>query len=144
MHKKYLVIGILATAAIVAAVTISNTFAASSDNNNGYGYGRMGMGRGAGQNYNSDAHQKMLDAINGNNYSQWKEARDQMGMGNRGMMSNINEQNFSQFSQAHRLMSEGKYDEARKIMQDLGMNCPMMGGQGQGSGGLGRGMMNNR
>jgi hypothetical protein len=33
----------------------------------------------------------------------------------------INDQNFSKFSEMHRLMLEGKYDEANKIREELGL-----------------------
>lgn len=52
------------------------------------------------------------------------------GWGN-GMMQNFDSNDFQKMSQVHNLMAQGKYDEARKIMQELGMgNCPMLGGNG--------------
>ncbi|OGI36052.1 MAG: hypothetical protein A2283_09895 [Lentisphaerae bacterium RIFOXYA12_FULL_48_11] len=50
-----------------------------------------------------------------------------------GMMRNFDSDDFQKMSQAHNLMAQGNFDEARKIMQDLGMgNCPMLNGNGNG------------
>lgn len=67
-------------------------------------------------------------------------------MGDKGgrAAGSVNEQNFEQFNQMHRLMADGKYDEARKIGQELGMmgqrrggssigGCPMHNGNGNGA-----------
>lgn len=65
-----------------------------------------------------------------------------------GMMRNFNSQDFQKMSEAHNLMAQGKIDEARNVMQELGMgNCPMMGDHNGNVGGMmggnGRGMMGN-
>jgi len=82
------------------------------------------------------------------------------GYGNMGaMMNNLDDADFQKMSEAHNLMAQGRYDEARKIMQDLGIsNCPMLNGSltdaGRGNtgngnyggmmgGGYGKGMMGN-
>ena len=79
------------------------------------------------------------------------------GYGFGGMMGNLDNNGYAKMVDAHNLMAQGKYDEARKIMQDLGVNCPMLGGNsninsnysnnsrnfGGMMGGYGRGMMGN-
>lgn len=70
-----------------------------------------------------------------------------------GMMGNLDSNGYNKMADAHNLMAQGKYDEARRIMQDLGVNCPMLGGNsnsvnrngnfGGMMGGYGRGMMGN-
>jgi len=59
-------------------------------------------------------------AQDGNNY----------GYGNMGArMSNLDSADFQKMSEAHNLMAQGRYAEARKSMQDLGIdNCPMLNG----------------
>jgi hypothetical protein len=59
----------------------------------------------------------MEEAFNNNNYAQWKELQ-----GNRGQVSQVvNEQNFARFAEAHRLMIQGKTEEATKIRAELGL-----------------------
>ncbi|HPN96926.1 MAG TPA: hypothetical protein PLK35_04130 [Candidatus Moranbacteria bacterium] len=71
-----------------------------------------------GPNYSPERHEKIVSAINNNDYNAWKEL-----MGNRGRVSQmINEQNFPRFAEMKRLMWEGKNDEADKIREELGLN----------------------
>ncbi|EKE10773.1 MAG: hypothetical protein ACD_15C00204G0025 [uncultured bacterium] len=55
---------------------------------------------------------------------------DNYGYGNMGsMMGNFDSNGFQKMSEAHNLMAQGKYNEARNIMQNFGMgNCPMLNG----------------
>lgn len=76
-------------------------------------------------------------------------------MGMMGRMMNWSDGDYQKMNDAHRLMREGKYDEARSIMKNLGMGgCPMwdndtwQGGSnnygdygGMMGGGYGSGMM---
>ncbi|NTW22317.1 hypothetical protein HGA34_02090 [Candidatus Falkowbacteria bacterium] len=61
-------------------------------------------------------------------YEAWRNA-----MGTRAGRATtvVNEQNFDKFTEMHRLMAEGKYDEAQKVRTDLGLGS---GNQGRGCG----------
>lgn len=58
-------------------------------------------------------------------YEAWRAA---MGDRNGRAAQVVTEKNFDRFSEMHRLMAEGKYDEAQKVRTELGL------GQGQGRG----------
>jgi len=74
---------------------------------------------------NSERHEQITQAIESNNYAQWKQL-----MGDRGATQKITDQNFSKFAEMHKLMQAGKWEEAGKIRQELGLGL----GQGQGNG----------
>lgn len=81
-----------------------------------------------GPNYSPERHEAMTKAFETNNYQAWAEL-----MQNRGRVTKvINQQNFARFSEAHRLMLEGKIDEAKQIRQELGLGLKNGSGQGQG------------
>lgn len=81
-----------------------------------------------GPNYSPERHEQMEKAFDNNDYNSWKNL-----MNGRGRVSQIiNEGNFKRFAEAHRLMEEGKNDEAGKIRQELGLG--QGGGNGQGKG----------
>jgi len=79
-----------------------------------------------GPNYSADRHEKMLAAFKNNDYQAWKAS---MGENGGRAAQVINQDNFAKFAQSHQLMLEGKYEEAQKIRQELGL------GQGMGRGG---------
>jgi len=83
-----------------------------------------------GPNYTPERHEQMLKAFESNNYAAWKAQ-----MGDRGAARKVTEQNFARFSEMHKLMLEGKTDEANAIRTELGL------GQKNGQG---RGMMGNQ
>lgn len=68
-------------------------------------------------NFSQTRYEAMQKAFESNDYNAWKEL-----MNGRGQVSDvINEGNFARFSEMHRLMLEGKYDEANKIREELGL-----------------------
>ncbi len=70
-----------------------------------------------GPNFSQARYEAMQKAFENNDYNAWKTL-----MNGRDQVSDvINEGNFSQFSEMHRLMLEGKYDEANKIREELGL-----------------------
>lgn len=83
-----------------------------------------------GPNYTAERHEAMTKAFENNDYNAWKAQ-----MGSRGATQKVTEQNFERFSQMHKLMLEGKTEEANKIRTELGL------GQGKGRG---QGMMNGQ
>lgn len=76
----------------------------------------MNNGNNNAANYNEDRHALMEKAFETNDYNLWKSQ-----MTGKGALSKINEGNFAKFAEAHRLTNEGKYDEANKIRQELGL-----------------------
>lgn len=96
-----------------------------------YSIGAFAYQGGAGQkgpNYTSERHAQMEKAFEGNDYSTWKELMNGRGRA----IEVINEGNFNRFSEAHRLMEEGKIDEANKIRQELGLGQAGEDGQNKG------------
>ncbi|MDD4761870.1 MAG: hypothetical protein PHZ25_02525 [Candidatus Pacebacteria bacterium] len=65
-------------------------------------------------------------ALENNDYSSWKSLVE-----GQKITETINEQNFSRFAEAHKLLSEGKQDEAKVIFEELGLK----NGVGMGFGG---------
>lgn len=84
-----------------------------------------------GPNYSPERHVAMTQAFEKNDYNTWKKLME--GKGNR-VMQVINEKNFAKFAQAHKLMLEGKNDEANKIRAELGLGLHNGSGMGQGMG----------
>jgi len=121
MKKKGIIIGSLVVAALASAAYAAETFAF-----------RAGDGQ-FGPNYTPERHAQMTKAFENNDYNAWKGL-----MGDRGATRVVNEQNFSRFAEMHKLMLDGKTDEANKIRQELGLAT----GRGQGMMGGQRG--NNR
>jgi hypothetical protein len=83
-----------------------------------------------GSNFSIERHADMQKAFENNDYNAWKEL-----MNGRGRVTDvINEGNFARFSEMHKLMLEGKYDEANKIREELGLgkinSNQLNGGQG--------------
>lgn len=115
MVKKGIVLGILGLTVVGVSVYGIGAFAAQ---------GRQGQ---FGPDYSSERHEKMQAAFENNDYASWREQ-----MGTRGASKVVTEENFARFSEMHKLMLEGKTDEANKIKAELGL------GQGKGRG---QGMM---
>lgn len=101
-----------------------------------------------GPNFSQERHEAMQKAFESNDYNAWKSL-----MNGRGRVTQvINEGNFARFSEMHRLMLEGKYDDANRIREELGLRgqnrnqdgngncgCPGGGGYGRKSGNGSRG-----
>ncbi|KKR44778.1 MAG: hypothetical protein UX02_C0002G0071 [Candidatus Moranbacteria bacterium GW2011_GWC1_45_18] len=70
-----------------------------------------------GPNFSVERHEAMQKAFENNDYNAWKSL-----MNGRGRVTEaINEGNFAKFSEMHRLMLDGKYDEANQIREELGL-----------------------
>lgn len=81
-----------------------------------------------GPNFSEERHNAMTKAFEKNDYNSWKVL-----MNGRGRVSQvINEKNFPKFAEAHKLMLQGKTEEASKIKQELGLG--LRNGMGQGAG----------
>ena len=92
-----------------------------------------------GPSYTEERHEAITNAFDNNDYNTWKEQ-----MQGRGRVTQVvNESNFAKFAQAHKLMLEGKTEEANQIRQELGLG--LHDGSGYGSGqGNGQGYERNR
>lgn len=70
-----------------------------------------------GPYYSEERHAAMEKAFDSNDYNAWINL-----MNGRGRVTQvINKDNFSKFSQIHRLMEQGKIEEAKKIRTELGL-----------------------
>jgi len=70
-----------------------------------------------GSKFTSEQRAAAETAIASNDYNAWKTA-----MGGNPMTEKITADNFTKFVEAHNLMKEGKTDEAKTIMEELGVN----------------------
>lgn len=92
-----------------------------------------------GPNCDPERHQLMLEAFENNDYQAWKSLMDDRGR----VIEVINQDNFSKFAEAHRLASEGKFEEARTLREELGLRNGSGERRGSGYGkGTGQGRFN--
>lgn len=71
-----------------------------------------------GLEYSQERHETMTQAFENNDYQAWAEQ-----MQGRGRVSEvITEKNFNRFAEAHRLMLDGKTEEAAAIREELGLD----------------------
>ena len=92
---------------------------------------------------NSEQHEAMEQALENKDYNAWQELAPDKGK----MSELITEENFARFAEMHKLMAEGKTDEAKAIGEELGLEgFGPMGGMGGmmkgGRGGFGMGSEN--
>lgn len=121
MKKTTLGLGVLALGLGIVGVSAGAVYAYQGD----------AMVRGP--QYSQERHEAMERAFETNNYDAWKNL-----MEGRGRISQVvTKDNFSRVAEAHELMEQGKKDEARQIMQELGMGSHAGCGEGKG------GMMRN-
>lgn len=92
-----------------------------------------------GPNYTEERHEAMEKAFENTDYNEWKNLMAENSRGR--VMDVVNEDNFARFSEAHRLMEEGRYEEARQIRAELGLG--LRNGEGKGQGVRGQGRMNS-
>lgn len=70
-----------------------------------------------GPSYTPERHEQMEKAFENNDYETWKNL-----MAGKGRISEVvNEDNFGKFSEMHKLMQEGKIDEANTLREELGL-----------------------
>lgn len=118
MLKKGIVLGVLGLAIAGVAAYSTGVFAYRGDASQ------------KGPNYTPERHEQMEKAFNDNDYNAWKNLMNGKGR----VTTVINEGNFNRFSEAHKLMEEGKNDEANKIRQGLGLGQGGKNGQGVSKG----------
>jgi len=97
--------------------------------NRGFGFGMEKRMKGMMEKKNPENQANFTaikNAIENNDYNTWKSL-----MGNNKITETITAENFSKFTEAHKLLSEGKADEAKAIFEELGLKK----GIGMGFGG---------
>ena len=104
MRKK-----ILFSVGVIALITASGVAYAA--------YAYQGDPVRPDSNFSIERHAVMRKAFENNDYNTWKESMNGRGRA----LEVINEGNFARFSEMHKLMLEGKYDEANKIREELGL-----------------------
>jgi Spy/CpxP family protein refolding chaperone len=117
------------TVGVIALVTASGLVYSA--------YAYQGDPAQKGPNFSPERHEQMQKAFESNDFNAWKELMNERGR----VTSVINEQNFAKFAEMHRLMLEGKYDDANKIREDLGLGqgrANRDGGGKKGNGWQGR------
>jgi hypothetical protein len=93
-------------------------------------YAYQGDPGSRGPNFSQQRYEAMQKAFENNDYNAWKDLMDGKGE----VSQVINEGNFSRFSEMHRLMAEGKYDEANQIRKELGLGQGNFGQTGKRQG----------
>lgn len=83
-----------------------------------------------GPNYSKERHEQMTKAFENNDYNAWKELTNGRGR----VTQVVNKDNFGKFAKAHKLMLEGKKEEAQKIRAELGLGLRNGSGNGFGKG----------
>ena len=116
MNKTILTISAIALGAGAILATTSSVLAYRGDPNV------------QGPNYTVERHEAMTKAFENKDFNTWKELMQGKGR----VTQVVNEGNFSKFSEMHKLMLEGKTDEANKIRTELGLGLRDGSGQGKG------------
>lgn len=118
MNKKLLAVSVLTLGAGILFATTSGVLAYRGDPSV------------QGPNYTPERHEAMTQVFENNDYNAWKGLMQGKGR----VTQVVNEGNFARFSEMHKLMLEGKTDEANKIKAELGLGLRNGSGQGQGMG----------
>ena len=84
-----------------------------------------------GPDCTEERHQEMEQAFENNDYQAWTNLMEGKGR----VIQVVNENNFAQFAEAHRLVEEGKMDEARQIREGLSLGLGDGLGKGEMKGG---------
>jgi len=70
-----------------------------------------------GPKMDDEQRSAVFEALENSDYNAWKEAVGEESP----ILDKITEENFAQLAEAHKLMQEGKFDEARAIREELGL-----------------------
>jgi hypothetical protein len=83
----------------------------------------------------------MQKAFDNNDFISWQKLMEGKGR----VTQVINKDNFAKFAEIHKLLQEGKKEEAQKLRAELGLGLQNGMGRGMGQGmNRGLGKMNNR
>jgi hypothetical protein len=127
MTKKSIVLGVLGLAVAGAAAYSTGALAYRGDSSQ------------KGPNYTPERHEQMEKAFENKDYNAWKNLMNGKGRAT----EVVNEGNFNRFAEVHKLMEEGKTDEANRIRQELGLGQGGKNGQGNSNGQGQRGQNRN-
>src|SRR4030042_5671611 len=116
MNKTILTLSAIALGAGVLFATTSSALAYRGDPNV------------QGPNYSPERHEAMTKAFENRDYNAWKE----LMLGKGRVTQVVNEGNFARFAEMHKLMLEGKTEEANKIRTELGLGLRDGSGKAQG------------
>ena len=114
--NKALLIALAAVGVVGLAAASGNVFAQTPTSNTNM------------PNHSNERHQAMEKAFETNDYEAWKNALPAQAKSMMGQA--ITKENFAKFSEMHELMEHGKFDEASKIREELGL--PSHNGMGMG------------
>lgn len=105
MNKTILTISALAVGAGMLLASAPNALAYRGDPNV------------KGPYYSAERHEAMTKAFENKDYNAWKSLMQGKGR----VTQVVTEQNFARFAEMHKLMLDGKTDEANQIRQELGL-----------------------
>ena len=72
--------------------------------------------------YSENRHYAIQEAIKNNDYEAWKNLKtEQMNAKMNWMFSKVTSDNFPKFAEMNELLKQGKYEEANKIREELGL-----------------------
>ena len=80
-----------------------------------------------GPNYSLERHTAMQNAFENHDFEAWKSLMQDMGKVR--VVEVINADNFDRFVEAHELASQGKFEEAKTIRQELGLGLKDVSGR---------------
>lgn len=110
MNKK-IILGTIAIAVVGLIGTVFHASYAGAAGNGGWGM-------------TDEWRNNMHDAIQNNDYNAWKNLRQERF---NQMTQTMTQDRFNKMTEMRRLMWDGKYDEARKIADELGIKRMGMG-----------------
>lgn len=116
MNKLFLSAGVFALLLGTIGVTTNTAFAYKGDPSV------------KGPNYSVERHKAIEKAFENKDYASWKQLMKDKGR----VAQLITKENFDAFIKSHELAEQGKFEEAQKIRQELGL--PMQNGRGQKQG----------
>lgn len=94
------------------------------------GGGKMHGGRGDMEGEDESNHEAITAAYENGDFASWKALIEERGGGK--ILEVINADNFAEFAKAKMLQSEGKMDEAKAILDDLGLPFQERGARAMG------------
>lgn len=110
-------IAVLGLILILGQTLASETFAYRGDPNK------------LGPNCTKEQHEAIQKALENKNYNEWRKL-----MTGKPILNKISEKNFAKFAEMHKLMLQGKTDEANKLRAELGLGQGQRLGNGKGMG----------